>query len=223
VTTLTEISPANVKLAVANYEKRGSGLDEVLYRLCREHPQHNENKWVRAKVFIIGRTYSSGMERNVEARGGQGSSLGQVADHLWKNHKHLDLLFRHLGAVNEPLSPEKLSTLVRIHGQFLEIIREVTRSARVPRSFASKYMHFHNQAVPIYDSYAASELRTLVRWSDELELFEEPPVADHRYARYAMRFFEFLSQLRQLDSRVNVRLADAFLIQATRGRPASSV
>lgn len=209
---------AEARAALVNYEQRSSNLDSVLYRLCAEHPRHEEYKWVHAKVFIIGRTYSSGMERNVAKLGGQGSSLRQVAQQLWKQHEEVDRLFRHLQAVSEPLSAEKVAKLVELHGHLLKVIRPVTRSGRSPRSFVSKYMHFHNSAVPIYDSYAASELK---RWSQKKELFDEPQDADHRYAGFTTRFYGLLCQLRRVDSRMNVRLTDAFLISSSR-RSASS-
>jgi hypothetical protein len=38
-------------------------LDEVLYRLCRDHPYHVDCGAVNAKLCIIGRTYTTGIER----------------------------------------------------------------------------------------------------------------------------------------------------------------
>ena len=58
----------NRKFSVSDYNKSRDdytqswkAIDETFYRLCRDHPQHNERPWVNAKILIIGRTYATGI------------------------------------------------------------------------------------------------------------------------------------------------------------------
>ncbi len=56
--------------AIEEYQREWSTLDAALYRLCREHPGHASSAGVFAEVFIIGRTYQTGIERQVKSTGG---------------------------------------------------------------------------------------------------------------------------------------------------------
>ncbi len=180
--------------AIEEYEKEWSTLDVALYRLCTEHPGHASSAEVFAKIFIIGRTYQTGIERQVKSKGGQGSSISQVAEKLIDNSETVDRLFEALSCVSEPIDAGKLRSIAEVHGEIIQLLRPITRKGRVPRAFVSKYLHFHFPAVPIYDSYADSSLRSLVRWEAALEVFEKPTHADQEYVWYAMRFLKLYEE-----------------------------
>ena len=90
--------------------------------------------------------------------------MSQLAEHLLKHAREVDDIFGRLRRLAEPLNPDKLHTIVDLHGRFIAMIQPVVRRNQSPRSFASKYMHFHNPAVPIIDSYADAACRKMVRW-----------------------------------------------------------
>lgn len=175
--------------AVADYRASWCVIDEVLYDLCRRYPDHTDARGVNAKLWIIGRTYATGIERKIATSGSQGSSMTRLSGYLRDHAQELDLLLEQLRQVAEPLTQERLQVIVDCHGQFLKLLKGVTRSGQTARSFASKYLHFHCPAVPIIDSYAAGMLRTLVRWREDLEVFAIPQHADRIYAWYVMRFW----------------------------------
>jgi hypothetical protein len=74
------INAAAYRRHVAYSEKTWNVTDQTLYRLCRENPDHNRRSSVCAKLWIIGRTFVTGIERKVATKRTQGSSMSQVAD-----------------------------------------------------------------------------------------------------------------------------------------------
>ncbi|MCJ7748815.1 MAG: hypothetical protein MUP27_13850 [Desulfobacterales bacterium] len=160
---------------------------------------------------LIGRTLATGIERMIESTGEQGSSLDQLAYHIHKNHKKMDSIFTHLSMIAEPLNSEKLRAIVDEHGRFLKLLAPKMRKGVSPRSFASKYMHFHCPAVPIYDSYASSKLFSY-RWNDRYEIFKQPAGADETYYYFILYFWQLYRDLKKSVKTVNVRLLDCYLL-----------
>lgn len=142
------------RTAVAQYEEMWRVLDSTLYRLCREHPGHRSWDGLCAKLWIIGRSYTTGIERSIISKGTQGSSLSQLADRLHEVGGEADRIVNEIREVVEPPNAEKAARIVGLHGQFANLITPITRGNQSPRSFISKYLHFHAPAVPIIDSYA---------------------------------------------------------------------
>src|SRR5664280_500819 len=67
--------------ASQTFDQDWGAVDEVLYRLCREHPDHKDRRWSTAKVALIGRAYSAGLERRVTPPKGQQALVsGRHAD-----------------------------------------------------------------------------------------------------------------------------------------------
>ncbi len=115
----TSFSESDYSKSQDEYAAEWDILDEALYELCRKNPGHAASDAVFAKVFIIGRTYSTGIERQVKTKGGQGSSISQVAERFLSNGKGLDDSLSPLSTISEPLTPEKLQTIVETHGRIL--------------------------------------------------------------------------------------------------------
>lgn len=200
------------KESVAYYEKSWRVMDETLLRLCREHPDHTSAASVFAKLWIIGRSYATGIERKIATDGTQGSSMSQLATHFLGSGKELDRLFDELRTVAEPLAPAKLRTIVSVHGRLVALLRPITRRGQSPRSFVSKYIHFHNPAVPIYDSVAVAALSGVVRWNNELMVFDMPGDADEAYGWYVMRFFQLYKKIESEHLPLTVKYLDNYLL-----------
>ena len=133
---------------------------------------------INAKLWIIGRTYMTGIERKIESNGKQGDSLSQLAEHLYKNRRKVDNILKQLKSITKgsKLTASKLEIIVTLHGELVELIKDITRRNQSSRSFVSKYMHFHCPIVPIYDSFASQTLTKFVRWNDNLIVFDKPKV-----------------------------------------------
>ena len=76
--------------AVADYELNWKVMDGALYRLCHENPDHAKRSSVCAKLWIIGRTYATGIERKIATTGAQGSSMSQVTDLFLQHAVNID-------------------------------------------------------------------------------------------------------------------------------------
>ena len=207
-------SPTVFDRCCRDYSATWSFTDDALYRLCREHPDHSSLNSLNAKLWIIGRTYATGIERKVPTDGRQGGALTRLAKHMLSCRRSLDAIFGRLKTVAEPLSPDQLAVIAAEHGKFVGLLKPLLRREQSPRAFASKYMHFHCPAVPIYDSVAAGVIPKLVRWRGGLAVFDEPSDADQEYARYVMRFWHLYERARRDRPSLSVRLLDWYLISA---------
>ena len=153
----------------------------------------------------------------IPATGEQGGSMSALAGRLLRCGRKLDRLFADLRSVREPLDPRKLCTVLDVHGQFMAMIQPVLRPHQSPRSFASKYMHFHCPAVPIIDQYAVEACNKLVRWRKSHSLSDLPNDRDEAYARYVQRFWQLYRTARDAMVEPTVRHFDYYLICSLRG------
>jgi hypothetical protein len=210
--SMTTVSAATYNELVALSEQTWKVTDQTLYRLCRENPGHADRSAVCAKLWIIGRTFATGIERKVKTDGTQGSSMSQVADHFCKHSTEIDSWFAELAGIAEPLDATKCKSIVSIHGRMVGLLCPITRRNQSTRSFVSKYMHFHNPAVPIFDSLAFGVLRGLARWNHSMALFEMPTEKDESYGWYVMRFLALYKQLEAAGLMPSVRHLDYYLL-----------
>ena len=181
--------------------------NQVLYDLCRRHPQHTVNAEIIAKIWLIGRAYSASIER------GRGNAAGSdlsndrfyteaVPDALRKSR--LDEKLKALARLKDA-DESSIALGLGAHAHLVGLFHNLTSKSK--RSLASKYLHFH---LPnhffIYDSRAASSIRSL---GIPPRVISVPQEADRRYAQFVgaaigvrehvlSRFGERLSP-RQLD------------------------
>ena len=206
------ISSKDYERARFDYNQNWELRNKILYDLCQRHPRHQDFQTINAKLWLIGRTYATGIERMIPSKGDQGSSLMQLSVHIYKNRNKLDSILNRLSSIKEPLNPKKLKIIVNEHGRFSRLLGKILRKNRSARSFASKYLHFHCRAVPLYDSFANEKLRKLSRWDDRWEIFEMPELADEEYFYFVMRFWHLYQQFRKIKKSVTVRHVDCFLL-----------
>jgi hypothetical protein len=200
------------KKASADYKDNWALVNQVLYKMCKNYHFHKDLSTINAKVWIIGRTLATGIERMISSSGAQGDSLGKLTKHMYKNRTILDSIFNRLLAITEPLTIAKLEVIVMEHGKFVRLLAKILRKNQSARSFASKYMHFHCPVVPIYDRYASGELRRICRWEDSYEVFELPRGADEEYYYFALRFWQLYKKFKEAVGYTNARLIDCYLL-----------
>lgn len=195
------------------YAEEQQILDQTLYGLCRKNPGHSDWGAVAAKVWIIGRTYATGIERKIRSKRTQGSSLTQLTEHILANRVRVESIFSRLERLSGLLTLEKLKQIVIQHGKFMRLLQPKLRRKQSPRSFVSKYMHFHCPLVPLYDTLAVKALQHLYRWQDSFEVFDLPPEADEEYGWHVMRFWQLHQDAQQNGRRVTVKLLDYYLLR----------
>lgn len=202
---------AGLNQAIKEYQKNWRVLDDTLYGVCRNYPDHTDAASVYAKLWLIGRTYATGIERAIKGSGYMGGSLTALASEMLKNGRQINELFGELGSIAEPLTKEKAQHVVSLLGRFLQLIRKPLRRRISPRSFASKYMHFHCSAVPLFDRNAARKLTKLVHWNDAHE-FDLPRGADADYGWFVMRFLRLYEDAKGNASPISVKMLDGYLL-----------
>ncbi len=198
------------KKASKDYKKNWALLNDTLYTLCEDNPGHSSLSAINAKFYIIGRTYASGIERIRRNPDGEAADLADLAEYIHKNRREVAQIFKRLSKIREPLTLNNLEIMIDEHGRLLNILKKGLRG-RAPRSFASKYLHFHCPVVPIFDSIALSELSEGRRWSRKYELFAMPLGADKHYYRFAMRFWRYYEEAREKNLKPTTRFIDNYL------------
>jgi hypothetical protein len=104
-----------------------------------------------------------------------------------------------------------MASIVEQHGRLTHLLQKATTDGKAPRSFASKYLHFHRPVVPIYDEYARQAIARRVRWESSYTPFPLPPHGDPEYWNYCVRFFRLYDACRQAGTDATVKELDAFL------------
>jgi hypothetical protein len=184
----------------------------VLYGICERHPDHSDRRAVTAKVALVDRAYSAGLERQVKPDEGE-QAIVKIAAFMLARASDVDEIITNLDALCEPLDETAMTAIVDQHGRFTTLLRRVTARDTAPRSFAAKYLHFHRPVVPIYDSYAAVRLGALVPWDASYEPFEQPSGSDDVYWSFCTRFFRLYDACVKADLSVTVKRLDTYLWQ----------
>lgn len=202
-----------VAVACRDYRQNWAALDQVLYNLCRRHPDHSRCA-INAKLWIVGRAYGTGIERQIKSDGSPESAMDRLAERFAAHRRQLDTILRGLRGVREPLTPGKLTQILDAHGQFVRLMKQkrIVRHGTVPRSFASKYLHFHHPAVPIYDSVAVELLTGMYPRTPVNEEILVPKGADQKYAEFVGRFWRIYQEARISGVKITVKLVDHCLL-----------
>ncbi len=177
-----EIPERDYEESVTNYKDQWRTLDGVLYTLCRDYPGHDRIDGINAKLNIIGRTYSTGIERRIKSEGTQGSSMLKLADYFFKHRAEIDSLIEHISALMER---SFVSKYLHFHNPVFPIYDSVA-SGEIRR------------IVP---------LRSVLNID-----FEVDGVSDSEYNDYVKRFFALYLHSIERGLPITVRSLDFYLI-----------
>ena len=205
-------SADQLQFAADRFDRDWGAVDEALYGVCARSPGHGDLRTVTAKIALVGRAYSAGLERCVTPPPGV-QAITVIADHLHSHGGEVDHLIAELRKDREPLDADAMSRIVDCHGRFTALLGATPGCHRMPRSFAAKYLHFHHAAVPIYDSYAATRLGKVVRWDSGDIPVSRPHGADQEYWAFCVRLFRLYHACRQRNLSVTIKGLDAYLWQ----------
>jgi hypothetical protein len=149
---------ASLARAVEDYRATWQPVDSELYDLCRRRPGQRAFADVYTKVAIIGRVYAAGISRTVRVDGNPEASVARG-------------LMEQASLIDETLDALADSQLDRATaGSIIELHARVARGL-LPhtgeiwqQSFISKYLHFHCNLIPVYDSRAEAAIGRYVNW-----------------------------------------------------------
>ena len=211
--------------AVDRYRKEGEAVNECLYQLCIHFPKHRDLNGVHAKVWLIGRTYGTGFERQTvhkhKNKNRQGNVLRHLSRFLHRHRKHIDAGISTLDRSSATLDLAKLERIAVVHHCILKIVSDFPmlrerkdRKKHAARSFVSKYLHMHCPSVPILDSFAKRELGKHHLSVVEAEM---PNSVDPEYWKFGMRFLALYERAhRDVGNRLKVKHLDEYLMAPTR-------
>lgn len=103
------VLPSASQLADATtaFDQDWGGVDDVLYELCREHPGHADRRTATAKLALIGRAYSAGLERRVTPPKGQ-QAITVIAEFVHAHHSEVDAIIENKIPVSTLRSSSRL-------------------------------------------------------------------------------------------------------------------
>ena len=186
--------------------------NEVLYRMCKEQPLHNNIDIVAGKLIIIGRTYAAAVERRKTKDDYSNDDFYYqiLAEKMESIHDELDRRIANLKNESKP-TKDNIGEVISTHKYLVGAFRDLTGD--IKRSLASKYLHFHcPNMFYIYDSRAESSIKKLVKKNSSLIKILAPD-GDEAYADFAVRCLE-IQEFVQADS-LTPRDIDNILLSLT--------
>jgi hypothetical protein len=179
--------------------------NEVLYQMCRNAPKHTDVNVTAGKLWLIGRAYSAQIERGAGGGAGAADSVYAKAASAIVNSQ-LDSWIESVADV-ATVDLTNLDRVLAVHSRFTALLRDHTGRGR--RSFASKYLHFHNpSAFFIFDARAEAQVREETGKQSRFQLPSSCVEADQTYASFTLRMIEYRNRQghgltpRQLDDRL---------------------
>lgn len=195
------------RAAVEKYHGGWELLDSVLYRVCSEHPSHSDVPGVTAKVFLIGRAYQTGIERQMKSDGTQAAAMTRLANYLFAHRQEVDALIAPFLGVEGRVDAHTFAGVAEAHTGLVNLLKGETRGKA--QSFVSKYLHFHAPIVPIYDALAVEVIRKF-----DLAESQLPPRtgSESKYAAFLRRFVALASEASKTEAGVTSKRLDQYLL-----------
>jgi len=185
--------------------------NEVLYRLCEEHPHHINEDEILAKIWLVGRSYSAAIERRRDSRevGGEAFYTSVVGPKM--RRAKIDQWLAPLSRYSRP-TLENCREIIDAHKRLTDLFNEITGLEK--RSLASKYLHFHfRNLFYIFDSRAAQNLAKLAPRVKEMPALKN---YDRVYARHFVRSLKLVDSIeREHRIYLSPRKLDDYLLGLT--------
>ena len=187
--------------------------NSVLYRMCKEEPEHKKIDVIVGKIWLIGRSYAAAIERRKNAvDGGDDFYYDVVAPKMLEIGQELDDRIARLRNSTR-LIVDDVEEILGTHKFLMDTFYELTGLEK--RSLASKYLHFHcPEKFFIYDSRARVGIGKLVKRPDK-RFLENVSDYDIEYGDYVCRMVELQEYLaEQFGGYELPRKLDSFLLTA---------
>lgn len=183
--------------------------NRVLYNLCSDYPNHTDPEEIRAKIWLIGRSYAASIERR--SKNNKKHINDDFYDYVIEEFIKFNQEYgfdEKLRALNEKeFNKETLEDVILIHGKLTKFFKELTGKEK--RSLASKYLHFHiPRLFPIYDSRAKDSVNFLVKGQSSLD------IGDREYSKFCEKILFLYDCLKKEEGEdPTLREIDTFLIK----------
>ncbi len=125
--------------------------NQVLYSLCQDHPNHDREDAIIAKIWLIGRSYAAAIERRKNAADTSDNFYETTVVNGIKKSGIDEWLASLPDKMTDPWT--ELGAIITVHKRLMRRFSKLTGLDK--RSLASKYLHFHRPDLFfIYDSRA---------------------------------------------------------------------
>jgi hypothetical protein len=187
--------------------------NEVLYRLCRDYPKHDDPGIIVAKVWLIGRAYAAAIERRKHADPDNPIANDPFYEKVVAPALKDSDLDNRLDSLHQyrEINNENVAVVLETHKYLLDEFKKLTGLYK--RSLASKYLHFHHPNLFfIYDSRATSSLREIMPRQKVRQLQQECD-CDSEYAVFTLKLLELCGEIeRRFHYRLTPRQIDRLLL-----------
>lgn len=189
--------------------------NQILYDLCSQYPKHTDPGQIVAKVLMIGRVYAAALER-IKVK------TIHINDDFYL--EAIVPLFETSG-IDQKLAALKGKTLqgssvfletLQLHAYLVRTIGSLESETKYlkKRSFASKYLHFHEpELFFIYDSRAQDAIRKFRIKTPEIEKLVDDHQLDKEYSKFAASCLQLKTKLKQQKIQLDNRHLDNLLIE----------
>lgn len=187
--------PSQEKIENVQGRSIWSFANDILYEMCKENSNHQQDEITIGKILLIGRSYAAALERRKRSK----DPNQYASDELYRRFAEtlretdFDLNLQGLKAFQQ-IDEANIMSICSVHAFLMDIFRTLTGSEK--RSLASKYLHFHfPDLFFIYDSFAVAALKTYIpRYSKQ-----ETPIGqlDPHYYRFCIGMITFRDEIKR--------------------------
>ena len=218
-----------LKESLDDKSERWNFANDILYKMCKENPKHENEHVIVAKIWLIGRSYAAAIERTEKARESNDFYYEKVVKLLETKihdeleiHDELDRIIAELnnGEKYERLSRDNLDEALEAHNFLMKEFNKIT--GKDNRSLVSKYLHFHCPSMfYIYDTRAVSAINEItVKMKEKSKEFKELRKPDLEEGDYDKCYSDFCAKVLALQEyiekehgqKVTPRTIDSFLL-----------
>jgi hypothetical protein len=211
-----KITRRDIELAASDKGDVWTFGNNVLYRLCRDNPEHKRPEIVTAKVWLIGRSYAAAIERGRK----QADSANPIPNDVFYREEvapalissDIDDRLNNLQQYDR-ISEQSISDILTMHKYLVGIFKELTGQRK--RSLASKYLHFHRPSLfYIYDTRAVNGFRKIRPRCRVRHRNVESDSSD--YAIFALKLLDLQEDIEHcFGERLTPRQIDRLLLEFT--------
>lgn len=175
----------------AKNERKWKLGNEILYKMCQDHPLHTDLEEIRAKIWLIGRSYAAAIERRKNKKNINDNFYDDFVEAFVKFNKEFNLDSKLIALKNKELSETTINEILKIHNELTRFFYTQTKLDK--RSLASKYLHFHVPIFPIYDSRAKDSINKIVSGKiDSSNL-----IGDKEYSKFCYKLIFLINSIKK--------------------------
>jgi len=179
--------------------------NNILYNLCKKYPFHKKDEEIRAKIWLIGRSYAASIERRKTKNHINDDFYDYVINEFIKFNEK-ENFDKELNEIKKlKFNEDSLKKILELHNKLTKFFKKLTGLEK--RSLASKYLHFHAPIFPIYDSRAKNSLNKIVKG-------KKFTIGDKEYSIFCNKILILFNEIKKkLGKDPSLREIDTYLIK----------